>query len=248
MHLADVSTRAPKELDKKSIKEETLRLQGRLDELQNLLFANGEHAVLVILQGMDASGKDGVVKKVFGAINPMGVDVTSFKVPTEEEKSHDFLWRIHRNTPPKGMIHVFNRSQYEDVLVTRVHGWCDDATAKKRFSAINHFERLLVQDNNTIIFKFYLHISREEQEQRFQERVDDPAKHWKYNAKDFEEAKLWDEYRKMYEDVFEQCNEVPWQIIPSNQNWYKEYLITKALVDTLSALDMKYPQPDIPSN
>ena len=242
MHLDDVSTRAPKELDKKNIKEETLRLQSRLDELQNLLFASGEHALLVILQGMDASGKDGVVKKVFGCFNPMGVHVTSFKVPTEEEKSHDFLWRIHRNTPPKGMIHVFNRSQYEDVLITRVHGWCDDATAKKRFSAINNFERLL-QDNNTIILKFYLHISREEQEQRFQERVDDPAKHWKYNAKDFEEAKLWDDYRKMYEDVFENCNEVPWQIIPSDQNWYKEYLITIALVDTLSALDMKYPQP-----
>jgi PPK2 family polyphosphate:nucleotide phosphotransferase len=241
-HLADLPTRAPKDLDKKTIKEETLQLLEKLDGLQNLLYAGKQHAVLVILQGMDASGKDGAVKKVFGTLNPMGVHVTSFKTPTEEEKSHDFLWRIHNNAPAKGMIQVFNRSQYEDVLITRVHGWCDDSTAKKRFAAINRFENLLVLHNDTIIFKFYLHISPEEQEQRFRERMEDPAKLWKYNPQDAKEAKLWDQYRSMYEDVFEQCSDVPWQIIPSDQNWYKEYLIARAVVDGLSALDMKYPQ------
>ncbi len=242
-NLADLSTRAPKDLDKATIKEKTLQILGKLDDLQNLLYAGHEHSVLVILQGMDASGKDGAVRKVFGQLNPMGLRIASFKVPTEEEKDHDFLWRIHRNTPAKGMIQIFNRSHYEDVLVTRVHGWCDDETAKQRFGAINDFEKLLVQ-NNTLIFKFYLHISREEQKQRFEERVNDPAKHWKYNAKDAEEAKLWDKYREVYEDAFRHCDEVPWQIIPADQNWYKEYLIAKAVHEGLAALNMKYPQPN----
>jgi polyphosphate kinase 2 (PPK2 family) len=137
---------------------------------------------------------------------------------------------------------VFNRSHYEDVLVTRVHGWCDDATAEKRFKAINDFEELLALHNSTQIFKFYLHISQEEQQERFKERMDDPSKHWKYSAKDFEEAKLWDTYMQMYEDVFENCSAIPWTIVPSDQNWYKEYLITRTLVEELEKLKMKYPQ------
>ena len=243
MHrLSQISTKAPKELDKKLTKEETAGLLKRLDELQTLLYAESRHAVLVVLQGMDASGKDGAIKKVFGQLNPQGVKVQSFKVPTEQELKHDFLWRIHQHTPEKGILQVFNRSHYEDVIVTRVHGWCNDATAAARFDAINHFEELLTAHNQTLIFKFYLHISQEEQQQRFEERLQDPSKRWKYNEKDFEEAKLWNSYRQMYEDAFENCSVIPWTIVPSDQNWYKEYVIAKALVEGLEGLNMKYPQ------
>ena len=239
--LKDISTRAPKELDKKETKEKTNLLLEELTQLQTLLFAEGKHSFLIILQGMDASGKDGVVKNVFGRVNPMGVNVKSFKAPTEEELSHDFLWRIHLNTPAKGMIQIFNRSQYEDVLITRVHKWCSDDLAKKRFDAINHFEELISKHNGTLIFKFYLHISPDEQQARLKERTEDPTKHWKYNEKDFAEAKLWNEYMKMYEDVLDNCNKIPWTIVPSDQNWYKEYLITEQVVDALKSLNMKYP-------
>lgn len=240
--LKDLDTRAPKSLDKAATKEATEVLIKRLQELQNLLYAEGKHSVLVIFQGMDASGKDGIIRNVLGRINPQGVQVTSFKVPTEEEAAHDFLWRIHRHVPGKGMMQVFNRSQYEDVLVTRVHGWCDDATAQKRFKAINDFEQLLVLHNNTVLLKCYLHLSQEEQHKRLQERIDDPTKHWKHNSKDFEESKLWDKYMEMYEEVFLNCNEVPWHIIPADQNWYKEYSVAKLLVDALEDLHMQYPK------
>ena len=240
--LKEISTKAPKEFDKKETKEETSRLLKELDELQKLVYAESRHSVLVILQGMDASGKDGAINKVFSELNPQGVLVKSFKEPTEEEKKHDFLWRIHVNAPEKGMIRVFNRSHYEDVLITRVHHQCDDATAKKRFRAINDFEELLLVHNATQIFKFYLHISPEEQQERFKERLDDETKRWKYSENDFAEAKLWDQYMKMYEDVLENCDTVPWVIVPSDQNWYKEYLITKTLVKGLKELNMHYPQ------
>jgi PPK2 family polyphosphate:nucleotide phosphotransferase len=239
--LDTISTRAPKELDKKTTKEETTDLLDELDELQNRLFASAQYPVLIVLQGMDASGKDGVIRNVFGHLNPQGVQVQSYKVPTPEEMAHDFLWRIHRNVPAKGMIQVFNRSHYEDVLVTRVHGWCDDQTAEKRFDAINDFEELLALHNGTQIFKFYLHISPDEQQERLKERIEDPTKNWKYNAKDQEESKLWDQYMQMYEDVFVHCNAVPWHIIPADQNWYKEYLIAKTIVEGLLALNLQYP-------
>jgi PPK2 family polyphosphate:nucleotide phosphotransferase len=240
--LKDISTRAPKDIDKKIAKEETEKMITELDELQNLLYAGHKYSVLVVLQGMDASGKDGAINKVFGQLNPQGISVKSFKVPTEEELSHDFLWRIHQNAPAKGIIQVFNRSHYEDVLVTRVHGWCDDKLAQKRFDAINNFEALLTVHNATLLFKFYLHISPEEQEERFKERMEDPSKYWKYNEKDFAEAKLWDKYMEMYEDAFKNCNAVPWMIVPSDQNWYKEYVITKTVVEALRNLKMSYPQ------
>ncbi len=240
--LNKIDTKAPNELDKKKTKEDTEQILAELDQLQNLLYANAKYNVLVILQGMDASGKDGVVKKVFSAVNPMGIKVHSFKSPTTEELAHDFLWRVHKAVPEKGMIQIFNRSHYEDILITRVHGWCDDETAKKRMKAINAFENLLTEHNNTIILKFYLHISPEEQQERLNERKEIPEKSWKYNPKDFEEAKLWDKYMEMYEDAFENCNEVPWHIIPSDQNWYKEHLIAKHLRDTLKKLDLKYPE------
>jgi polyphosphate kinase 2 (PPK2 family) len=167
--------------------------------------------------------------------------VKSYKTPTAEELSHDFLWRIHSHAPAKGMIQIFNRSQYEDILITRVHKWCDDKTAKKRMQAINDFEKLLTDHNDTSILKFYLHISPEEQQARLDERIHDKTKQWKYNENDFAEAKLWDDYMKMYEDCFENCNDVPWTIVPSDQNWYKEIIIAKAVHETLSKFNMQYP-------
>jgi PPK2 family polyphosphate:nucleotide phosphotransferase len=239
--LKDTSTRAPKELDKQQTKQRTEDLKTTLNELQNLLYAEGKHSVLIVIQGMDASGKDGAIKNVFGGLNPQGISVKPFKTPTAEELDHDFLWRIHQHTPAKGMIQIFNRSHYEDVLITRVHGWCNDETADKRFKAINNFEQLVTEHNNTLILKFYLHISPEEQQGRLKEREEDLTKGWKYNATDLEEAKLWDEYMKMYEDVFQNCNHIPWTIVPADQNWYKEYLITKTITDALQELSMHYP-------
>lgn len=239
--LKEISTRAPKELDKTQTKEKTKKILDELNELQNLLYAERKHSVLIVIQGMDGSGKDGVIRNVFGELNPQGVTVKSFKVPTEEEYAHDFLWRIHAAVPGKGMIQIFNRSHYEDILVTRVHKWCDDKTAGMRMKAINDFEELLQQHNDTHILKFYLHISVEEQQERLKERLRDPSKMWKYNEKDFDEAKLWDIYMNMYEECFENCNNVPWTIVPADQNWYKEYLIASQLSELLKNLNMQYP-------
>jgi PPK2 family polyphosphate:nucleotide phosphotransferase len=239
--LKEISTRAPKELDKTQTKEKTKKILDELNELQNLLYAEHKHSILIVIQGMDGSGKDGVIRNVFGELNPQGVTVKSFKVPTEEEYAHDFLWRIHAAAPGKGMIQIFNRSHYEDILVTRVHKWCDDKTAGMRMKAINDFEELLQQHNDTHILKFYLHISVEEQQERLKERLQDPSKMWKYNEKDFDEAKLWDIYMNMYEECFENCNNVPWTIVPADQNWYKEYLIASQLYELLKNLNMRYP-------
>lgn len=239
--LSDISTAAPKKLDKDVIKAATGQLVEELDELQNLLFAQHKWSVLVVLQGMDASGKDGVIRNVLGTLNPLGVSANAFKAPTEEELDHDFLWRIHQHAPAKGKIQVFNRSHYEDVLVQRVHKWVDEKTVFARMKAINDFERLLSEHNNTQILKFYLHVSEKEQRKRLEERTEDPRKMWKYNEKDFEEAKLWQNYRKAYEDVFAACSDIPWIIVPADDNWYKEYLVAKTLRDTLKKLKMKYP-------
>jgi PPK2 family polyphosphate:nucleotide phosphotransferase len=240
--LDKISTKAPKEFDKKETKEETEKLLGKFSALQQVLYAENKHSLLIIIQGMDASGKDGAIKNVFSQINPQGVFVTSFKEPTEEERKHDFLWRIHPHCPARGMIAIFNRSHYEDVLITRVHGWCDDKTAKERFKAINDFEQLISKHNETSILKFYLHISKEEQQKRFRDRLEDPSKHWKYNINDFQEANHWDQYMKMYEDVFENCSNIPWIIVPSDQNWYKEHIIASTIVNHLKELKMKFPE------
>ena len=239
--LSELSTRAPEDLDKKEIKEKLKKILIEMDELQNLLYAEHKHSVLVVIQGMDGSGKDGVIRNIFGELNPQGVTVKSYKAPTEEELAHDFLWRIHAASPGKGMIQIFNRSHYEDILVTRVHKWCDDKTAEKRMKAINDFELLLQEHNHTHILKYYLHISPEEQQERLKERLHEPSKMWKYNEKDLDEAKLWDDYMAVYEDCFENCNNIPWTIVPADQNWYKEYIIASQLFDLLKSLDMNYP-------
>ncbi len=239
--LQDISTRAPKDFDKQETKAKTQKILEELNDLQNLLFAENKHSILLVIQGMDASGKDGVIRNVFTSMNPQGVNVKSYKAPTPEELSHDFLWRIHLHAPVKGMIQIFNRSHYEDILITRVHNWCDDKTAHKRMKAINDWEELISNHNNTHILKFYLHVSPEEQQVRLNERIKDPAKMWKYNENDFEEAKLWNVYMEMYEDCFNNCDMPPWTIVPSDQNWYKEYIIASKLRDTLSSLNMQYP-------
>jgi len=239
--LDKINTRAPENMDKKTTKEAMTGLLEEVNELQNLLFAENKHSVLIVIQGMDGSGKDGLIRNVLGHMNPQGVTVKSYKAPSPEELSHDFLWRIHSHTPPKGMIQVFNRSHYEDILVTRVHKWCNDETEKLRMKAINDFEDLLQNHNNTHILKFYLHISQEEQLERLKERTLNPAKMWKYNENDFAESKLWGIYMTMYSDCFDNCASPPWIIVPADQNWYKEYLVATSLRDLLKGLKMQYP-------
>lgn len=241
IRLKDIPTVPPKSLEKEKIKNELKKITKEISELQNLLYASSKYSILIILQGMDASGKDGTIKNVFSDVNPQGVEVHSFKVPTELELSHDFLWRIHMQTPTKGMIKIFNRSQYEDILVTRVHNMIDYPTVKKRIEAINNFEQLLT-DNNTIILKFYLHISHDEQIERLNERLQNPEKKWKYNGSDFKESVYWDEYRKVYEDAINNCNNPEWTIVPADKNWYKEYIVASKVRDTLVSLNLKYPE------
>ena len=240
IHLNEISTRAPKDFNKAETKEETVEILKELNELQNRLYASKEHSLLVVIQGMDASGKDGLVRDVFTSMNPQGVRVTSFKEPSLEELSHDFLWRIHKEVPAKGMIQVFNRSHYEDVIVTRVHGLIDDHTARERMQAINDFEKLL-QQNNTHLLKFYLYVSAEEQQERLEERMKNPAKMWKYNANDKMEASKRNDYIRYTQEVFEHCSQIPWHIIPADQNWYKAHLVAKTIKETLEDLDLQYP-------
>ena len=239
--LNSLDTVAPKKFHKETIKNETLKLKLRIEELQNLMYAESKHALLIVLQGMDASGKDGVVKNVFDAANPMGCRVIPFKKPNELEMKHDFLWRIHRQVPEKGMIHVFNRSHYEDVIIQKVRAWVNGKTIKERYAHINNFEKLLTQSGTTVL-KFFLHVSKKEQLERLQERMSDRTKMWKYNEDDLRERQLWTQYMSAYEAAFENCSAaVPWNIIPSDNNWYKEYLIAKKVVETLDSLKMEYP-------
>ncbi len=241
IRLSEISTLPPSEFDKDTTVKKTERLLGQFTELQNVLFAQAKYSLLIILQGMDASGKDGVIKEVFTGINPMGCRITAFKKPTEEEMKHEFLWRIHRHLPEKGMIQIFNRSHYEDVVIQRVHQWVDEDTIQRRYTHINNFEQLLLE-NNTILLKFYLHVSQKEQMERLTERLSDKRKMWKYNPNDLEESKRWPEYMEAYERAFNTCGpSIPWTIVPADKNWYKEYLVANTIVEVLQQLDMQYP-------
>ncbi len=240
-NITKISTRAPKNFDKEKIKAETDLLVQKIGELQKIFYASAQKGLLVILQGLDASGKDGLVSKVFKGVNPLGCTVHAFKGPTEEELRHDFLWRVHKAIPAKGMIQIFNRSHYEDVLITRVEKWIDDKTAKKRFEHINNFEQLIT-DNGTIVLKFYLHISREEQVERLTERKTNPEKYWKHNDDDWKTNQKWNNYMNAYNDVFKYCNDPEWTIVPADQNWYKEYIVAKTIYETLLKLKLKYPK------
>ncbi|MBI3235267.1 MAG: polyphosphate kinase [Bacteroidetes bacterium] len=233
--------RAPSKFDKEKTKAELVLLKDRIGELQNLLYAESKHSLLIIIQGMDASGKDGAVKNVFDRVNPLGCRVIPFKEPTPLEMKHDFLWRIHQQVPESGMIHIFNRSHYEDVIIQKVHHWVDDEIIKQRYENINYFEKILI-DHSTSILKFYLHVAKEEQLLRLEERLSDKTKMWKYNENDIKEREFWDDYMNAYELAFENCSVyAPWYIIPADQNWYKEYLIAKKIVETLEGFKMKFP-------
>lgn len=240
LNLNEIPTMPPDDLDRDEIEKKTKKLVDRLGELQDILFAQKKYGVLIIFQGMDASGKDGAVRTVFEECHPQGLKVVSFKKPTEEEFAHDFLWRVHQHTPPKGMIHIFNRSHYEDVLIQRVHKWIDEKKVDQRFEAINAFEKLIQFDANTIIFKFYLHISYEQQEIELKQRLEEKDKFWKHNDGDWEERKYWDDYRKAYQDALDR-SEVPWYVVPVDSRWYRNYIVAKTLVKELEKLDLEYP-------
>lgn len=220
-------------------------LRSRMDALQEKLYAEHKHAVLVVLQGMDASGKDGTIRMVFEGVNPQGVRVAKFGPPTPEEHDHDFLWRVHRQAPSKGEIVIFNRSHYESVLVERVHNLVPRETWKKRYDEINAFEALLVSEG-TAILKFFLHISKKHQEENFSDRLTDPAKHWKFSENDIAESEHWDEYTKAYEEALEKTSteDAPWYVVPSDHSWYRDLVICSLLVKTLEGLGMKYPPMD----
>lgn len=219
-------------------------LNEQLELLQERLWAEHKHKVLVVLQGMDTSGKDGVIRKVFEGVNPQGVRVAGFKAPTEEELDHDFLWRIHRQVPGRGEIAIFNRSHYEDVLVARVRQLVPQKVWKARYDQINDFERLLTETGTTIL-KFYLHISRDEQKQRLQERLDDPEKRWKFRKGDLEDRALWDDYMKAYGDALSRTStkEAPWYVVPADKKWYRNLVIASVLVGSLEKLDIARPEP-----
>jgi PPK2 family polyphosphate:nucleotide phosphotransferase len=214
----------------------------RLGELQDRLWAQAQHAVLVVLQGIDAAGKDGTIRHVMSAFNPMGCPVTSFKVPTSEELGHDYLWRVHRHTPAKGEIAIFNRSHYEDVLVVRVHETVPKETWSRRFDQINAWEHTLVEEGTTVV-KFFLAIDRDEQGDRLRERVEDPTKRWKFRRADLAERALWDAYRGAFEDALTRCSTdwAPWYLVPSNRKWFRNLAVADVLADVIEDLAPAYP-------
>ncbi|MBU4254283.1 MAG: polyphosphate kinase 2 family protein [Acidobacteria bacterium] len=226
-------------------KEVLKPLTSRLEELQELLYAEHKHKVLIVLQARDAGGKDGTIRHVFDRVNPQGVKVASFKVPTPLELDHDYLWRIHRHTPGKGEIVIFNRSHYEDVLVVRVHNLAPESVWSRRYRHMREFERLLAEEGTTIL-KFFLHIDRDEQKKRFQARLDAPHKQWKFSLGDLEERKLWDEYRKAYEIMLSETSTewAPWYVIPANRKWYRNLAVSRIIIDALEKLKMDYPKPE----
>jgi len=223
-----------------------VKYRDHLDALQDVFYANQQHAFLIVLQGMDTAGKDGTIRHIFSGVNPQGCDVTSFKIPTPLETRHDFLWRAHLAVPPRGMIGIFNRSHYEDVLSPRVHGLISAKTMRQRLEDINEFESSLA-DNGVIILKFLLHISREEQTARLQSRLDDADKHWKLSAADFEERKFWNQYQSAYNDILSATSHkhAPWFVIPADNKWYRNIAISEILVDALKGLKLDYPSPTL---
>jgi len=231
--------------DKDEGKTLTKQLNKELEDLQELLYAEAKHKVLIVLQAMDTGGKDGTIRHVFEGVNPAGVNVASFKAPTPEELSHDFLWRIHKRTPSKGEMVIFNRSHYEDVLIVRVHELAPEAVWRKRYDHIKQFEQLLV-DEGTTLLKFYLHIDQDEQKARLQARLDEPHKRWKFAKGDLKERKLWPQYMAAYEEMLSKTSTeaAPWYIVPANRKWYRDLVISQVIVDKLKELNMQYPQPE----
>jgi PPK2 family polyphosphate:nucleotide phosphotransferase len=224
---------------------EVARLTGQLRRLQETFYADGRHKLLVVLQGMDTSGKGGAIRKAFAGLNPLGTHVASFKAPTEQELAHDFLWRIHAHAPAGGHIAIFDRSHYEDVLIVRVRGLVPEARWASRYDHIRDFERMLA-DEGTVIRKFFLHISPEEQASRLQARLDNPQKHWKFNVGDLAERKRWDDYQQAYEDAIARTAtpHAPWYVVPADHKWHRDLVICRTIVATLEGLDLRFPVAD----
>jgi len=245
--LADIDPRDDAIFDgnKAAGKAEAARLNERLEALQEVLYAEGKHKVLIVLQAMDAGGKDGTIRHVFDGVNPAGVRVASFKAPTSDELAHDYLWRVHPHTPGSGMMTIFNRSHYEDVLVVRVKNFVPESRWRPRYRHIREFERLLA-DEGTTILKFFLHISKPEQAERFQARLDRPEKRWKFRKGDLEDRALWDEFQGAYTEMLEETSTdyAPWYVVPADRKWYRNIVISRIIVETLEGLNMKYPDPE----
>jgi PPK2 family polyphosphate:nucleotide phosphotransferase len=243
--LAAIDASATHGHDKASAGDQLADGLTRLADLQDRLWAQGRHAVLVVLQGMDGSGKDGTIRHVMGAFNPQGCSVSSFKVPTPVELAHDFLWRVHQRVPGRGEVGVFNRSHYEDVLVVRVESLVPKAVWSGRYDQINAFERMLSEAGVTIM-KFFLHIDRDEQRERFQARLADPTKSWKFKMGDLEVRQRWDDYMAAYEEALSRCSTdaAPWYVIPANRKWFRNLAVAEVVADTLEALNPQYPAPE----
>lgn len=231
--------------DRKEAESEFKRLRKELAELQFKLYSEGRRKLLVVLQAMDAGGKDGTIRRVFQGVNPQGVRVASFKAPSKRELARDYLWRVHREVPPKGRIGVFNRSHYEDVLIVRVDSLVEEAVWRQRYDQINDFEKLLA-DTGTVICKFFLHISKDEQKERMEARLQDPTRHWKFSRDDLEKRKQWDNYMAAYQDALNRCSteHAPWYAIPADQKWYRNLAISRVLVETLRQMNPEYPAPE----
>ncbi len=230
---------------KKDAEERLLELNGKLEALQEALWAEHKHKVLVVLQGMDTSGKDGTIRHVFEGVNPLGVRVASFKAPTAEELDHDFLWRVHPEVPGRGEMVIFNRSHYEDVIAVRVKRLAPPGVWRLRYRQINDFERLLAQ-TGTVILKFFLHIDKDEQKERLQARIDDPAKRWKFRRGDLDDRQLWPEFTAAYEEALSRTTQdyAPWYVVPANRKWYRNLVIATVLVEALERLDIQIPEPE----
>jgi PPK2 family polyphosphate:nucleotide phosphotransferase len=239
MDLNIISTKAPKDFLKKKFIKKTDKLLLELRELHTVMRAEEKHSILIVFQGMDASGKDGSVVNLYKGLFPMACNVHAFKAPTEYEASKGYLWRIHNHVPAKGNISIFNRSHYEDILVPTVHNLFDKKDIEKRYKHINDFEEML-EDTGTMVVKFYLHVSKAEQKERFKERYTNLEKKWKYNSNDLSESKLWAKYKSVYENIFKK-SKIKWNMIPADDKWYRNYLITKTLVEKMRELKMKYP-------
>ena len=229
--------------DKEELKVKTAEHAVAIDALQNALFAEGKRSLLVVLQGIDCSGKDGTVRAVFNTCGPIGVSIASFKAPTEEELAHDYLWRVHHVVPRRGMIGIFNRSHYEDVLVVKVKGFAPPEVIERRYEEINQFEKIMAQ-NGTKVLKFMLHISKEEQGERLKDRVADPAKRWKFNPGDLEDRRFWDQYMSAYEVALNRCStdHAPWHVIPADRNWVRNGVISTIVREALEDMAPKYPE------
>ncbi|HVR97571.1 MAG TPA: polyphosphate kinase 2 family protein [Thermoanaerobaculia bacterium] len=241
----DASSTAAFKGGKKDVEPVFAELNDKLEELQELLWAEHRHKVLVVLQGMDTSGKDGVIRHVFDGVDPTGVRVASFKAPSPEELEHDFLWRVHPKVPSSGELVIFNRSHYEDVIAVRVRKLAPEKVWRQRYEQINDFERLLAESGTTIL-KFFLHIDKDEQKERLQARLDDPTKRWKFRQGDLADRALWDDYQKAYEEALARTSteHAPWYVVPANKKWYRNLVTATVLVETLEKLGMRYPEPE----